>query len=160
MTEDQNQVEWAEPESVVLTGWVKIFLLVIQFLILALSIFILVMSFTMRVLGDHHVILPGAVFPMPEGCMSKMLFGVSCPGCGLTRAMISLSHGEWGRAWMFNPTSFLLYPFLILQIPWRLLQISRLIQRRPVLFSFWLFVPILTIVGVLISQWLIRLVWW
>ena len=157
MTHPTDNVEVVMPEGVVPTGRVWFLLVALQLIVLAISVFILVMSFVMQVIGDGVVMLPGGISPLPEACTSKLLFGVSCPGCGLTRAMISLSSGEFERAWAFNPASFLLYPFLVVQIPWRLFQTSRLFRGRHVIYSDVLWVPILTIVCGLILQWLLRL---
>lgn len=49
----------------------------------------------------------GAVLP-PDGpripaCPSRLLTGVPCPGCGLTRSVTSLEHGDVIRAWRYNP---------------------------------------------------------
>lgn len=37
------------------------------------------------------------------GCPIKFLTGVSCPGCGMTRAYISLLHFDFHRAYSFHP---------------------------------------------------------
>ncbi len=37
------------------------------------------------------------------GCPIKFLTGVSCPGCGMTRAMWSLLHLNFGRAFYYHP---------------------------------------------------------
>lgn len=42
---------------------------------------------------------PGGVIPE---CPSKMLFGVNCPGCGSTRMVYSLIHGDLGAAVAYN----------------------------------------------------------
>ena len=42
-------------------------------------------------------------------CLARGLSGLPCPGCGMTRAFCSISHGELQDAWSFNPFSFLVY---------------------------------------------------
>ena len=36
-------------------------------------------------------------------CPLKALFGVPCPLCGITRAIISVLHGDWGLAFYYHP---------------------------------------------------------
>jgi len=45
---------------------------------------------------------------LPELCLFKRIFDLSCPGCGMTRAMLCLSHFDLAGAWSFNPFSLLL----------------------------------------------------
>lgn len=40
---------------------------------------------------------------LPSICLIKRVCGVSCPGCGMTRAIASLLHGRYARAINFNP---------------------------------------------------------
>lgn len=35
-------------------------------------------------------------------CMSRRIFGVECPTCGLTRGFAALSHGRWSDALSYN----------------------------------------------------------
>lgn len=42
-------------------------------------------------------------------CLTRVLFGIPCPTCGLTRAFTALSHGDWGLAWSYNRSSPLVY---------------------------------------------------
>lgn len=37
------------------------------------------------------------------GCPIKYLTGVSCPGCGMTRAWLSVAHGDLRQAMAFHP---------------------------------------------------------
>jgi len=51
-------------------------------------------------------------FPLPQGseftiCFVRRFTGLSCPGCGMTRAMASLAQGHWADAFRFHPLSFL-----------------------------------------------------
>src|SRR5262245_63254531 len=62
---------------------------------LCLSLFIIVASFLFRVQGSQTVGLIGLPnVALPPLCGSRVLFGVECPGCGLTRSFISLAAGN------------------------------------------------------------------
>jgi hypothetical protein len=52
-------------------------------------------------------------FPLPQGsaftiCFVRRFTGLSCPGCGLTRAFASLARGDWAEAFRLHPLSFLI----------------------------------------------------
>lgn len=51
-------------------------------------------------------------WPWPT-CVFHELTGLHCPGCGITRAAIALSHGELVAALGFNALAFLLAPILV-----------------------------------------------
>ena len=119
---------------------------------------VLVMSLLMRVEGPTSVYLPGASIPMPETCSSRMVFGIDCPGCGMTRAFISISHGHLVDAWRFNPASYLVYPMIIGQVPWQLLQLFRIRRGRRPIESIWIYLlPSLAVLA-LLGQWIAKLV--
>ncbi|MBE5862871.1 MAG: DUF2752 domain-containing protein [Lachnospiraceae bacterium] len=42
------------------------------------------------------------------GCPIKFLTGISCPGCGMTRACISVATFHFRQAWHFHPLVYLL----------------------------------------------------
>lgn len=42
------------------------------------------------------------------GCIIKYLTGISCMGCGMTRALRSVISGEFGQAFYYNPCIYLL----------------------------------------------------
>jgi hypothetical protein len=46
-------------------------------------------------------------------CLFHQWTGLSCPGCGATRAMYSLLHGDVVTAFKFNPLLLILLPLLI-----------------------------------------------
>lgn len=118
---------------------------------------VIVMSFLMRSEGRTSVYLPGMSAPMPETCASKGLTGYDCPGCGLTRAFISISHGQFERAWKFNAASFVIYPFVAIQIPWNLMQIVLLLTRRRAIQYPWIYFLPIFVVGTLAFHWIWRL---
>jgi len=47
-------------------------------------------------------------------CISYLLLGIHCPGCGLTRAAHSLLNGRLAQAFAYNPLFVLLSPYLLL----------------------------------------------
>lgn len=47
-------------------------------------------------------------------CAIKATTGLSCPGCGMTRLVISLAHGEIYQAFRYNPFFFVTLPMLFI----------------------------------------------
>lgn len=89
------------------------------------------------------------VFP---ACPFRMLTGFSCPGCGSTRGLHRLLHGDILSAFEFNPLMILVLPFLLYAlVRYTAAAVSgRPIQRRyldvkyiwvlfAVIMSFWIF---------------------
>jgi hypothetical protein len=46
-------------------------------------------------------------------CLFRALTGLQCPGCGSTRALHHLLHGEFARAFRYNPMLFAVGPFAL-----------------------------------------------
>ena len=42
-------------------------------------------------------------------CAFHVLTGLPCPGCGLTRGLCALAHGQVYEAWAFHPFAFPLF---------------------------------------------------
>jgi hypothetical protein len=65
------------------------------------------------VIGAVYVFLfePGKTgfFPL---CPFRLLTGITCPGCGSTRALHQLLHGHVQAAFMLNPLFVIALPFL------------------------------------------------
>lgn len=120
---------------------------------LSFAFLIILLSFLMSTDGKQAVFLPGFNSPLPDSCSSRRLLGVDCPGCGLTRAFICISHGQLSEAWKFNRASFVIYLFVAIQIPWHVLQIWRITQEKSALywpFIYW--IPIAVAV-ILLANW-------
>jgi hypothetical protein len=59
------------------------------------------------------ILLPSDFFDNGESvCLSKMLAGMECYACGLTRATMHFVHFEFLKAWGFNKLSFIVVPML------------------------------------------------
>ena len=107
--------------------------------------------------GGGRVTLPGVGWATPSVCMFKNLTGLDCPGCGLSRAFICIAHGDMAAAWGYNPASWLVFFFVAVQIPYRIVQILRLRRGRSELYFpragqalMW------CVVVALVSQWLFK----
>jgi hypothetical protein len=51
----------------------------------------------------------------PPLCLSRLIFGVRCPGCGMTRAVSCAAHGRLRRAWGYNRLVVVVGPLLALE---------------------------------------------
>ncbi|MGD0092377.1 MAG: DUF2752 domain-containing protein [Planctomycetota bacterium] len=63
---------------------------------------------------------------LPGVCPSQRLFGVTCPGCGLTRAFVLIAHGHFRDSLEFNRMGVPLYLFFACQVVFR-----ACVLRRP-----------------------------
>lgn len=101
-----------------------------HWIFLGLSTAVLVSALVLGIQGGEQVVVPVLGLTLPEACYFKRLFGFGCPGCGLTRCFISLTHGDFSGAWRFNPAGYLCFAVVAFQIPYRALQIWRLSHDR------------------------------
>ena len=62
---------------------------------------------------------------LPPLCLSRACFGVSCPGCGLTRSVVHLAHGDWAASWRAHHLGIPLALLVVLQVPYRLLALRQ-----------------------------------
>jgi hypothetical protein len=49
--------------------------------------------------------------PLPQ-CLFRLLTGLYCPGCGITRALHALLHADFATAWAMNPMIVLMLALL------------------------------------------------
>jgi hypothetical protein len=103
-----------------------------HWIFLALSSVILLLSVLLTLSeGQPRVTIPGFEQPLPPFCSMQRMFGIDCPGCGMTRSFVSLAHGQWREALQFNPAGPLLFAVIAFQIPYRVLQLRRLQRGQP-----------------------------
>ena len=68
-----------------------------------------------------YILLPIVFFLIPTSwlekhpppCLSRMLFGVRCPGCGMSRAMSCAVHGNFKKAFYYNKLVVVVLPLLV-----------------------------------------------
>lgn len=51
-----------------------------------------------KLLGTHLAVLGSLILECFFGCPFYRILGISCPGCGMTRAWLCFLRGEWGQA--------------------------------------------------------------
>ncbi len=59
-------------------------------------------------------LLLGDYFHLYLFCPIKKITGLYCPGCGMTRMLLSILRGNFYQAFRYNPLIFILLPFLII----------------------------------------------
>jgi Protein of unknown function (DUF2752) len=125
--------------------------------VLAVACVVAALAFALVEVPDGRVALRGFTrYPLPESCMSRSLFGVNCPGCGLTRSIIHLAEGDWRASWRSHRLGGLFAALIALQVPSRLLAL-----RRPdcsIIPTCWLVLSGYLLIAMLIGNWQIDLV--
>lgn len=99
---------------------------------LTVSIGVILLSCMLQVGDGQRVqskLLPD--IKMPGMCGSRALFGIDCPGCGLTRSFVSLAGGDLRSSLAFHRLGWLLALSVVAQIPYRLYLLRELRYRIP-----------------------------
>jgi hypothetical protein len=88
---------------------------------LLLACLILAASPLLTVLPDQRVAVRGMEgVVLPPTCQSREIFGINCPGCGLTRSFVYLAHGNWEESLRVHRIGWALMALAVLQVPYRL----------------------------------------
>jgi len=125
---------------------------------LVLALAVLAVALGCRV-SQERVTFPGIDTALPEICLSRRLFGLDCPGCGLTRCFVALAHGQVASAWQFNPAGLLWFAALVWQVPYRAAQLyllrggRELRVRRGVTEGL-----VVALMAACLAQWIAKLV--
>lgn len=126
-------------------------------LILVAVIVVLVLAFALEVRSPTQVGIRGIEGVLPPSCRFRTWTGLDCPSCGLTRAFISIAHGDLSAALAFNPVSPLVFAAFLFQVPYRAAQIRRLDQAREELKWPWITRALWMLLGLGLAQWILRL---
>jgi hypothetical protein len=87
--------------------------------LLVVAFGVVVLAVLLHVRGDQRVEfswLPG--FLAPEMCMSRSVLGIRCPGCGLTRSLIYLAHGDWRESLAMHRLGIVMAVAILAQFPY------------------------------------------
>jgi hypothetical protein len=78
------------------------------------------------------LLLPADFFDQGQSlCLSKLLAGIECQGCGMTRAIMHLIHLDVAGAAGFNKLCFIVFPVLsFLWAQWFIKDYKRLLQLK------------------------------
>jgi len=68
--------------------------------------------------GTSHLRL--GKISIPDMCMLRTTTGVPCPGCGLSRSIVSAMHGDLGRSLSYHRLGLLTLVYIFLQFSCRL----------------------------------------
>jgi hypothetical protein len=116
-------LQWGSPQCVSMESHEN-FDRVEHLWILGLALCAIVGSFALHQsdAGGLEFPVPGmaGTVSLPDTCMSRRFFGVSCPGCGLSRSFVAMGRAEVGTALRLHPLGPCLYLLCWLQIPYRL----------------------------------------
>lgn len=90
-------------------------------------------------------------------CPMRVVFGVPCPGCGLTRATLAMGHLDFGAMLRFHPLAPLLTPMYIYAVVRAALVFSGIVStERKDLFAIapkWVWpIALVAILGVWIAR--------
>jgi Protein of unknown function (DUF2752) len=101
--------------------------------------------------------LPLRALPHLTLCWFYSFTHIPCPACGLTRAFLCISHGDWRQAFIFNPFGFVWYLLIIYGFlrPLLLRNAPRLFAPVEKMLAANFFFPIL--VGLMFAVWIWRL---
>lgn len=103
-------VATGEPQ---LTAWRWHF----QWLVICGGIIIASAALELRPSGLSLPGLPSLV--LPGMCVTRTVFHVNCPGCGMTRSFVAMAHGELELAFRLHRLGPLLFVLVLAQIPLR-----------------------------------------
>lgn len=129
----------------------------LHWVLLGLALLVLLLAATLQATGGTRVVIPIAGIQLPELCSARRWLGLECPGCGMTRSLISIMHGRLADAWRFNPAGFLVFGVIAFQIPYRVWQLTRLRHGLPSLNPAWLNLSWAFVGAALVIQWVARL---
>jgi hypothetical protein len=94
-----------------------------HFEMLAVATVVLVAALLLEVRSDQRVAFLSC-YRLPELCLSRSAFGIECPGCGLTRSIVLLTHGDWRGSLAMHRLGWLVALTLLFQFPYRLVALT------------------------------------
>lgn len=104
---------------------------------------ILLLSAVLGIREQQHVVVPVLNWTLPETCTLRRATGWPCPGCGMTRAFISIADGDLRAAWNYNRAALPLFAWVMLVLVYELVQLARIwLRKTPLNLGHWGLVPL------------------
>lgn len=107
--------------------------------------------------SGEHTALSFLGLTLPTVCSFRLMTGLPCPGCGLTRAVALLMHGQLGASLAMHPFGIAAIGLALLQIPPRAVRAAGAVP--PWTFRWdrlWAFALVTTAV-LMMSWWIVRI---
>ncbi len=125
--------------------------------VLMAAILAMAFAFAMVEVPEGRVAVRGFPdHPLPETCGARSLFGVRCPGCGLTRSFIHLAEGDWRASWRSHRLGWMIAALVAFQIPYRMLAILQ--PKRSPISTRWTGRIAWAVIALLLANWLVEVV--
>lgn len=70
-------------------------------ILMSIAILYIIISILLKSFSDINITIP---------CLWTTIFGMKCPGCGLTTASVELTHLHIQQAFQTNPLIFIILP--------------------------------------------------
>jgi hypothetical protein len=87
---------------------------------LGVSVAVIVLSFALQLNPAGRVRASWLPFDsLPPFCGSRAIFGINCPGCGLTRSFVALAAGDFAESFRLHRIGWLMALAVVLQVPYR-----------------------------------------
>jgi hypothetical protein len=123
---------------------------------LVLSAGVLIAALALEVRNESEIVASGVDLAVPAACYWQRLLKTDCPGCGMTRSIVSMASGDVRAAWGFNAAGPLLFLVLLYQVPYRAVQCVRLAGGREELWHPAAGVFAWPVLALLVGQWIWR----
>jgi hypothetical protein len=122
---------------------------------LIVCLLVVVGALALDVRSDQRVYLrcvPSLV--LPPLCGAREMFGINCPGCGLTRSIIHFSRGCWSESLHDHRLGGLLAVFILGQIPYRIVELR---CKQPLLPRWARITVANALIALLLGNWILDL---
>jgi Protein of unknown function (DUF2752) len=126
---------------------------------LCAALFVIAAAFALDVRDAGTVAIQWPIdVGLPATCASRAMFGVECPGCGLTRSFVALSAGDIERSVEFHRVGWLLALAVVAQIPYRIYMLRKL--PAAVVERAWTAWTGSLLIALLVGNWLLKMAVW
>lgn len=92
---------------------------------------------------------------LPGTCLSRALFNTECPGCGMTRAFVLITHGHFKESMAIHRLAPLLYIFFIYLVIYKIYCICNPGKKLNRLFEELQFLIPFLVICLLVLNWII-----